>query len=111
MIVGDAFHSHLVMEKDAVCLQRLYTLAKRRLEYRLAKGAVELNVNETEMRVRLDKGTEPYFQFYNHSTESKSALLVKEMMLAAGEAAALYAQQRSWILPFRGQEKTNVSEG
>ncbi|GJQ13892.1 hypothetical protein GpartN1_g5683.t1 [Galdieria partita] len=107
VISGDVVDSSL-RDTDRICLQRLYELAKRRRAYRLANGAVEFNVNEAEVKVTFDYAEQPSFQFRNQTSESNSSLLVKEMMLAAGEAVAIHAQSRGWILPFRGQEMVNL---
>jgi len=108
VIDESTFASHRMMERDRRCLLRLYGLAERRRKYRLMNGAVEFSVNETDLKVALDDKGKPSFQFHDYSTESKSSFLVKEMMLAAGEAVALYGQEKGWILPYRGQDKVEI---
>jgi len=83
---------------DAAILRGLGLLAERNIERRAAAGAVNIDMPET--RIELRGGGVEISPVARH----KSADLVRECMLLAGEAAAGWAARRGLAIPFVGQE-------
>ncbi|MDR0315634.1 MAG: RNB domain-containing ribonuclease, partial [Treponema sp.] len=79
-------------------LRDLYALAERNLRRRIAAGAVSIDLPET--RISLNQGQvciEPVIAW-------RSADMVRECMLLAGEGAGLWAAARNLPFPFVSQE-------
>lgn len=85
-------------------LTALDAAAARRRARRAANGAVEIDIPEVSHRVR---SGEVRIEAVPHS---RSADVVREMMLLAGEAAARWAFGRGLPFPYYGQEEPQVSE-
>ena len=85
-------------------LRDLLALAERNFRRRTASGAININLPETH--IGLNQGTvtvEPVVQY-------RSADLVRECMLLAGEGAGIWAVQRKLPVPFAGQEAAELPE-
>jgi exoribonuclease-2 len=79
-------------------LEGLFALADRNLKRRLEAGAVTIELPETHMTVKDGQvSIEPI-------TEYRSAAMVRECMLLAGEGAARWAFQRRIPFPYVSQE-------
>ncbi|MCL1836110.1 MAG: ribonuclease catalytic domain-containing protein [Treponema sp.] len=88
----------LMAEADGKALRDLYALAERNMERRAAAGAVSIDI--PEIYIGLKDGQvviEPLEQF-------RSADMVRECMLLAGEGAAMWAIQRNLPFPYIAQE-------
>ncbi|MCL2191709.1 MAG: RNB domain-containing ribonuclease, partial [Treponema sp.] len=83
---------------DAAILRDLNALARRNLGRRVASGAINIEMPETHMDVTEGRVTiEPVVRH-------ESAVLVRECMLLAGEAAGGWAMQRGLSIPYIAQE-------
>jgi exoribonuclease-2 len=83
---------------EAAMLSELYAVAERNLSRRCAAGAI--NINLPEIHISLNQGQvniEPIVPY-------RSALMVRECMLLAGEGAGLWAIQRNAPFPYIEQE-------
>jgi exoribonuclease-2 len=79
-------------------LAKLCLLGERNLRRRLEAGAVQIDLPETHIEVTGDAVTvEPILPF-------RSAAMVRECMLLAGEGAALWAGRHLGAFPYIGQE-------
>jgi len=83
-------------------LSRLYQWAERRLQWRLAQGAIQIQMPEAEVKVVNDE-VEVRLQ-----QPSPARLLVAEMMILAGEVTARYAQNAGLAMPFRSQPQPEL---
>ena len=82
----------------ATILRDLYSLAQRNLDRRTASGAINIEMPETHMDLIDGRVTiEPIVRY-------ESAVLVRECMLLAGEAAGGWAMQRGLPIPYIAQE-------
>jgi exoribonuclease II len=89
---------------EAVALRALNTLAERNVKRRVALGAINIDMPETH--ISLNGGQieiEPV-------TRYKSADLVRECMLLAGEGAGLWALHRNLPVPYIMQETGDLPE-
>ena len=93
--------------KDGEILLSLAALAEHNAERRLNCGAVMIDFPETRVHVDLSGGNrvsvEPVPQY-------RSAALVRECMILAGEGAARWALQRQLPFPFISQESGELPE-
>jgi exoribonuclease-2 len=80
------------------CLTGLFQVADRNRERRIAAGAVMIDLPETHITVEGETISIERIESY------KSAALVQECMLMAGEGAALWALQQRLPFPFVSQE-------
>lgn len=85
-------------------LAALEAIADRRRRRRVDNGAVEIDIPEVSQhvadgQVRIEA-----------QPRTRSARIVRELMLLAGEAAARWAFERSLPFPFYGQEAPQVAE-
>jgi exoribonuclease II len=79
--------------------QQLEAFALLRRKRRVSLGAVDINL--PEVRLRVDNG-----KVEIHPVENlRSRVIVEEMMILVGEAAAQYAAEHAIPLPFNHQEK------
>ncbi|HSV56729.1 MAG TPA: RNB domain-containing ribonuclease, partial [Magnetospirillaceae bacterium] len=88
---------------DEGALSELARIAGMRRAWRMAARAVDIDI--PEVRVWLD-GSEPRV---DPIQESRSAGVVREMMILAGEAAARWAFDRSLPFPYYSQETPQES--
>lgn len=79
-------------------LRALARIAEIRRQRRLAQGAMEIDIPEVRVFVR--DGTIRIEAL----PDTRSSLVVRELMLLAGEAAARWAFERNLAFPFYGQE-------
>jgi exoribonuclease-2 len=86
-----------MLERDPV-LQKLQVLAEIRAGLRRSQGAVDIDFPEVAIRV---KDEEPIFL---RVPQTRSARLVQEFMILAGEAAARWAYERKLPFPFASQD-------
>jgi len=83
---------------EAAMLGELYAMAERNFNRRCAAGAI--NIELPEIHISLNQGQvniEPIVPY-------RSALMVRECMLLAGEGAGLWAMQRNVPFPYIEQE-------
>jgi len=78
------------------------TWAQRRQAWRLAQGAISINLPESTIKVKDDEIT------IDVLNDSPSRQLVAEMMILAGEVAGRYGQAHNLALPFRGQPQPDL---
>jgi exoribonuclease II len=83
-------------------LQALSAAARRRRQWRLAQGAISINMPESSIKVVDDKIEIEVL------SDSASRNLVAEMMILAGEVAARFGQEQALPLPFRGQPQPEL---
>ncbi|MEN9235328.1 MAG: RNB domain-containing ribonuclease, partial [Gloeomargarita sp. GMQP_bins_69] len=83
-------------------LSHLYRWAQRRLAWRLAQGAIQIQMPEATIRV-VDDQVDVQVQ-----QPSPARLLVAEMMILAGEVTARYAQAAGLPMPFRSQAQPEL---
>jgi exoribonuclease II len=83
-------------------LQLLATAASQRRNWRLAQGAISINMPESSIKVVGDQIEIEVL------SDSASRNLVAEMMILAGEAAARFGQEQALPLPFRGQPQPEL---
>lgn len=82
-------------------LHRLYELSLKRRAWRQRAGAYLTNLPKAELKVS-DGGSRVEVQFENQS-DSKSQILVSEMMILTGQITGLYAQAHNIPVPYRTQ--------
>ena len=83
---------------DAAILRDLNSLAERNLNRRTASGAINIEMPETHIDLTDGLVTiDPIVRY-------RSAILVRECMLLAGEAAGKWAMQRGLAIPYIEQE-------
>jgi exoribonuclease-2 len=83
---------------DGSMLCDLHALAERNFRRRAASGAVTIDLPETHISMNGDRVTiEPVVPY-------RSADMVRECMLLAGEGAGIWAARHSLPVPFVGQE-------
>jgi len=87
-----------MLKKGHADLVRLETLAELRHKRRLANDAVDIDFPEVSIMV--DEGL-PHFTTVS---STRSAAVVREMMLLAGEAAGRWAWERKIAFPYSSQE-------
>jgi exoribonuclease II len=85
-------------------LEKLYHWAKKRRNYRLDLGAVQIDMPESQIKVQ-EEGKKLHLEVL---TESPSRLLVSEMMILVGEVTALYAQREEIPIPYRAQPQPQL---
>jgi exoribonuclease II len=85
-------------------LEKLYQWAKKRRDYRLGLGAVQIDMPESQIKVQ-EEGQKLNLEVL---TESPSRLLVSEMMILVGEVTALYAQRKEIPIPYRAQPQPQL---
>jgi len=85
-------------------LEKLYQWAKKRRDYRLGLGAVQIDMPESQIKVQ-EEGKKLNLEVL---TESPSRLLVSEMMILVGEVTALYAQREEIPIPYRAQPQPQL---
>jgi exoribonuclease II len=83
-------------------LQALATAAQRRRQWRLAQGAISINMPESSIKV-VDDQIE-----IEVLSDSAARHLVAEMMILTGEVAARFGQAQALPLPFRGQPQPEL---
>ncbi|MCS6781698.1 MAG: ribonuclease R [Gloeomargarita sp. SKYBB_i_bin120] len=83
-------------------LSHLYQWAQRRLAWRLAQGAIQIQMPEAQIKV-VDDQVEVQVQ-----PPSPARFLVAEMMILAGEVTARYAQAAGLPMPFRSQAQPEL---
>ncbi len=86
-----------MLDSDDV-LARLATVARTRALLRRAHGAIDIDFPEVSIKVR---GGIPLFQLV---PATRSANLVQELMILAGEAAARWAFERKLPFPYATQD-------
>ena len=90
-------------EKDSIALTSLMALAEGNMERRLNTGAVIIDLPETHMQVSHD-GNFPRSISVEQIPSYRSAEMIRECMVYAGEGAARWAMQRQIPFPFISQE-------
>ncbi|MCL2601560.1 MAG: RNB domain-containing ribonuclease, partial [Treponema sp.] len=93
---------------DAVTLAALAVIAERNVERRLDTGAVMIELPETHVSVSLGGAENKVCVEPSHSY--RSAALVRECMVLAGEGAARWALQRRLPFPYISQESGDLPE-
>ncbi|MEN9219024.1 MAG: ribonuclease R [Gloeomargarita sp. DG_2_bins_126] len=83
-------------------LSQLYRWAERRLQWRLAQGAIQIQMPEAEIKVTDDQVS------VQVQHPSPARFLVAEMMILAGEVTARYAQAAGLAMPFRSQPQPEL---
>jgi len=98
-------NTHNDTHSDAYsALQALNVLAERNLKRRVALGAINIDMPETHISLKEGQvGIEPI-------TRHKSADMVRECMLLAGEGAGLWALQRNLPVPYIIQETGDLPD-
>jgi len=76
--------------------------AKQRCSWRESQGAITINMPESSIKV---SGNEILIEVIN---DSPARRIVAEMMILAGEVAALYGQAHSLAIPFRFQPQPEL---
>jgi len=85
-------------------LSNLYALAERNFYRRTASGAVTIDLPETHIKLKKGLVTiEPVVPY-------RSADMVRECMLLAGEGAGIWAARRKLPVPFAGQETGDIPD-
>ena len=79
------------------------TWAKRRQEWRRSQGSINIHMPESVIKVQNDE--EIIIQVID---DSRSRLIVAEMMILAGEVAGHYGQTHQLPLTFRGQAEPEL---
>ena len=94
-------------EVRQAAVRRLERLAEMRRKVRLAQGAVDMAIPRPKIKVTRSREREGEERDVavsrEHDDASPARRLVQEMMLAAGEAAASYAQGRKLAFLYRAQ--------
>lgn len=80
-------------------LTAIAELARRRSQWRSAQGAININLPETQIKVK-DQGAEVTLEMQQNTFARQ---LVAEMMILAGETAATYAHSQQIPIPYRTQ--------
>ncbi len=76
--------------------------ARRRQQWRQSQGSIAIHMPEASIKVKGDEVTIEVLE------DSRSRLLVAEMMILAGELAARYARDRDVPIPFRTQPQPEL---
>ncbi len=97
--VDELLHLQVAGEGE---LAHLYQWAERRLHWRLAQGAIQIQMPEAAIKVT---GDQVDVQVQSHSP---ARFLVAEMMILAGEVTARYAQTAGLAMPFRSQPQPEL---
>ncbi|KAK8795683.1 hypothetical protein WA158_000340 [Blastocystis sp. Blastoise] len=82
-------------------LNTLYTYALRRKIYREERGAIDYNIPNLDIKTTGDAITGTIGK---ENTYSKAQLVVKEMMILAGEVAGKFGKEHNIPLPYRFQD-------
>jgi len=94
-------------EVRQAAVRRLQRLAEMRRQVRLAQGAVDMAIPRPKIKVTRSREREGEERDVavsrEHDDASPARRLVQEMMLAAGEAAASYAQAHKLAFLYRAQ--------
>lgn len=102
--------SQIECEKISADLNSLMKIAERNIERRKKNGSVDINMPEVHIWLSEEKKV-----FIEPETRTKSADLVREMMLLAGEGAARFAFANKIPFVYVSQEKpeipSNLPEG
>ncbi len=88
-------------------LKGLFAIAKRNVERRRKAGAVFIDLPEVHISVSRDGDGTPLVRFERVKDE-KAAVMVREMMLIAGEAAARFAFKNSIPFQYVSQETPDI---
>lgn len=80
-------------------LTAIAAVARRRSQWRTAQGAININLPETQIKVK-DQGSEVILEMQQNTFARQ---LVAEMMILAGEVAATYAHSQQIPIPYRTQ--------
>ncbi len=78
--------------------------ARQRSSWRTSQGAISINMPESSIKVR---GNDISIQVLN---DSPARRIVAEMMILAGEVAALYGQAHQLAIPFRFQPQPELPQ-
>jgi exoribonuclease-2 len=92
-----------LLSSEEPTLSRLDLAAKLRKKRRAANGAVDIDMPEVSIKAHNGKVS------FTTIVPTRSAEIVKEMMLLAGEAAGRWAWERGIPLPYSSQEAPQVS--
>ena len=91
-------------QRDSPALAPLYEIARRNIERRNAAGAVQIDL--PEVHITVDSETKKVA--IDTPPHPESALVVREMMLLAGEGAAWFAFKNKIPFPFVSQESPDI---
>ncbi|MEN9216653.1 MAG: ribonuclease R [Gloeomargarita sp. HHBFW_bins_162] len=97
--VDELLHLQVAGEGE---LSQLHQWAQRRLQWRLAQGAIQIQMPEADIKVTDDQVDIRLQQ------PSPARFLVAEMMILAGEVTARYAQEAGLAMPFRSQPQPEL---
>ena len=97
--VDDILESGVREEPEIAALGKW---AKKRKSWRFQQGAISINMPEATIKVKDDEVNIDLLD------DSRSRELVAEMMILAGEVAALYGKTHNIPLPFRGQPQPEL---
>ena len=97
--VDDILESGVREEPEIAALGKW---AKKRKSWRFEQGAISINMPEATIKVKDDEVNIDLLD------DSRSRELVAEMMILAGEVAALYGKTHNIPLPFRGQPQPEL---
>lgn len=97
--VDELLHLQVAGEGE---LSHLHQWAERRLAWRLAQGAIQIQMPEADIKVTNDQVD---VRVQHHSP---ARFLVAEMMILAGEVTARYAQNAGLAMPFRSQPQPEL---
>ncbi|MDX2255295.1 MAG: ribonuclease R [Pseudanabaenaceae cyanobacterium bins.39] len=86
-------------------LDRLAEYARLRKKWRVAQGAIEIHLPDTNIKVDSEDGDHLTLELME---DSFSRQLVAEMMILAGEVAAKFAQTHNIPIPYRYQEQPEL---
>ena len=89
-------------EGDSAALREICALAERNLRRRTAAGAVNIDLPETHISVEGENVAIEAIRSY------RSADMVRECMLLAGEGAGLWAAERNLPFPYVSQETADI---
>ncbi|CDF34395.1 unnamed protein product [Chondrus crispus] len=107
----DAILSDTAKEGDHATMHSIYEIAKRRYEWReMEGGAIMINTPFSEVTLKMMDGEEPEILLTKKLTDTRSWILVSEMMITACAVAGDYAREASLDVPFRGQEPFDYPE-
>ena len=90
-------------QKDSAALAPLYEIARKNIERRNKAGAVQIELPEVHITVDSEKKVS-----IDTPPHPMSAIVVREMMLLAGEGAAWYAFKNKIPFPFVSQESPDI---
>ncbi len=96
-------------QSDSAELASLYTLADKIAARRAANGAAFIDMPEIHMSVDIT-GDEPVVTIDEDLKASQATKVVRECMVIAGEAAALFALRNSIPFPFISQPDPELKE-